>query len=83
MKDSRVLIAVTASSNRSKGDKDLANWLPKASKEVICDYVSAWFAVKARYYLTADAKEALIIEKLLISLTDLDTKTAFLKSFGK
>ena len=46
MMDSRVLIAVTASSNRSKSDRDLANWLPKASKEVVCDYVFNWIAVK-------------------------------------
>ena len=62
MMDSRVLIAVTASSNRSKSDRDLANWLPKASKEVVCDYVFNWIAVKLRYYLSIDPKEAAVIE---------------------
>ena len=64
LKDNRVLIAVTASSNRSKGDRDLANWLPKASKEIVCDYVFAWIAVKSRYYLSVDPKESAVIEKI-------------------
>lgn len=64
MMDSRVLIAVTASSNRSKSDRDLANWLPKASKEVVCDYVFAWIAVKMRYYLSVDPKESVVIERI-------------------
>jgi hypothetical protein len=65
LKDSRVLIAVTASSNRSKSDRDLANWLPKASKEVVCDYVFAWVAVKMRYYLSVDPKESEIINRIV------------------
>ena len=64
LKDNRVLIAVTATSNRSKGDRDLANWLPKASKEVVCDYVFAWIAVKSRYYLSVDPKESAVIERI-------------------
>ena len=64
LKDNRVLIAVTASSNRSKGDSDLANWLPKASKEIVCDYVFAWIAVKSRYYLSVDPKESAVIERI-------------------
>ena len=64
LKDNRVLIAVTASSNRSKSDRDLANWLPKASKEVVCDYVFAWIAVKSRYYLSVDPKELAVIERI-------------------
>jgi hypothetical protein len=63
--DSQALIAVTASSNRSKGDRDPANWLPKASKEVVCDYVFAWVAVKLRFYLTVDPKESSAIEKVV------------------
>jgi hypothetical protein len=65
MMDSRVLIAVTASSNRSKSDRDLANWLPKASKEVVCDYVFAWVAVKMRYYLSVDPKESAVINRIV------------------
>ena len=66
LKDNRVLIAVTASSNRSKSDRDLANWLPKASKEVVCDYVFAWIAVKSRYYLSVDPKESAVIERIAL-----------------
>ena len=58
LKDERVLIAVSASSNRSKGDKDPAKWLPKVSKEQICEYVLSWVAVKLRYSLTTDPIEA-------------------------
>jgi len=62
--DNRVLIAVTASSNRSKGDRDLANWLPKGSKDAVCDYVFAWLAVKMRYYLSVDPRESEVIERI-------------------
>ena len=40
--DSRVLIAVTASANRSKGDRDVKTWLPAKNK---CTYIEAWVAV--------------------------------------
>lgn len=58
LKDERVLIAVSASSNRSKGDKDPSKWLPRVSKEQICEYVLSWVAVKLRYSLTTDPMEA-------------------------
>jgi hypothetical protein len=58
LKDERVLIAVSASSNRSKGDKDPSKWLPRVSKEQICEYVLSWVAVKLRYSLTTDPIEA-------------------------
>ena len=52
----RSLIAVTASSNRSKGDQDPAEWLPpRASYR--CTYVSGWIAVKWRWRLSIDATE--------------------------
>ena len=52
----RSLIAVTASSNRSKGDQDPAEWLPpRASYR--CTYVSGWIAVKWRWRLSVDATE--------------------------
>ena len=58
LKDERVLIAVSASSNRSKGDKDPSKWLPRVSKGQICEYVLSWVAVKLRYFLTTDPVEA-------------------------
>ena len=52
--DPRTLIAVTASLNRSKGDKDVAQWLPPKAQ---CTYVSNWIAVKWRFDLTVDPAE--------------------------
>ena len=80
MMDSRVLIAVTASSNRSKSDRDLANWLPKASKEVVCDYVFAWIAVKMRYYLSVDSKESAVKVSTKSQLARTSTTPASIKS---
>lgn len=53
---SRTLIAVTASSNRSKGDQDPAEWLPPRTS-YRCTYVSSWIAVKYRWRLTVDVRE--------------------------
>jgi hypothetical protein len=50
------LIAVTASSNRSKGDQDPARWLP-TRVSYRCTYVSEWIAVKWRWRLRVDATE--------------------------
>lgn len=48
------LVAVSASSNRSKGDKDPAEWLPPLS---VCRYVTEWVSVKFRWTLSIDATE--------------------------
>jgi hypothetical protein len=66
LQDERVLIAVSATSNRSKGDKDPANWLPKGSKETVCDYVFNWVAVKYRFSLTVDPKERQVIDRITL-----------------
>ena len=52
--DKRSLVAVTATSNRSKGDKDPALWMPRYGK---CRYVTEWTAVKLRWSLKIDAAE--------------------------
>lgn len=52
----RSLIAVTASSNRSKGDQDPAEWLPPRTS-YRCTYVTNWIAVKYRWRLSIDANE--------------------------
>ncbi len=52
--DSRSLVAVTASQNRSKGDRDLAEWLPAAAQ---CRYLREWVAVKHRWRLSVDSAE--------------------------
>lgn len=49
------LRAVSASSNRSKSDRDPAEWLPAVS--VRCDYASRWMAVKYRWSLSVDPQE--------------------------
>ncbi|PXY34217.1 hypothetical protein BAY59_01270 [Prauserella coralliicola] len=56
------LVAVTASSNRAKGDQDPATWLPGRDR---CGYVARWVAVKDRYGLTADPAEAAAIRGVL------------------
>lgn len=50
------LIAVSASSNRSKSDRDPADWLPPRA-EAKCPYLADWVAVKARWGLAVDSAE--------------------------
>lgn len=50
------LIAVSASSNRSKGDSDPAEWLPP-KKSYDCRYTARYVSVKYRWKLTVDARE--------------------------
>ena len=57
------LIAVSASSNRSKGDRDPAEWLPPAVG-YRCEYVAGWVAVKARWELSIDPAEKTAIESV-------------------
>lgn len=51
------LVAVTASSNRSKSDQDPAEWMPEA-EEARCAYVWAWVQVKTEWELSVDAAES-------------------------
>lgn len=60
------LIAVTASSNRSKGDQDPAEWLPPRTA-YRCTYVSEWIAVKWRWRLTVDSSEQSALRVLVNS----------------
>lgn len=50
------LVAVTAASNRSKADKDPAQWLPPAA-DYHCEYVAKWVGTKLRWDLAADEAE--------------------------
>jgi hypothetical protein len=52
--DTRSLVAVSASSNRSKADQDPAQWQPRYDK---CRYVRQWVAVKTRWTLTVNRAE--------------------------
>ncbi|MFJ5548663.1 HNH endonuclease family protein [Streptomyces sp. NPDC093225] len=50
------LIAVSAASNRSKSDKDPAEWLP-SDGSYHCTYAATWVATKLRWGLAADDAE--------------------------
>ncbi|MEU3559715.1 HNH endonuclease family protein [Kitasatospora sp. NPDC006786] len=52
------LVAVTARSNRAKGDKDPADWLPPLGGDVHCRYAAEWVSTKLRWTLAADQREA-------------------------
>jgi len=54
--DSRTLLAVSSSSNRSKSDKDPTNWLPPL-RGYWCTYLANWVSVKARWNLSMDESE--------------------------
>lgn len=62
--DPQALIAVTAGSNRSKGDRDPAEWQPPERSEW-CAYATAWIDVKAEWGLTADPAEVAELEDML------------------
>ncbi|THV33689.1 HNH endonuclease [Glycomyces buryatensis] len=56
------LVAVTASSNRSKSDKDPADWMP-TDETVWCAYIWAWTQVKTEWDLSVDeAEQAALLE---------------------
>lgn len=54
------LIAVSASSNRQKSDKDPSDWMPSQNK---CQYVANWISVKTRWSLTVDKTEKSFLTK--------------------
>jgi hypothetical protein len=60
LEDEWALNAVTASVNRSKGDKDISQWLPKKN---VCTYLAGWVIIKAKFELTVDIEEAKVITK--------------------
>ncbi|MEI7743661.1 MAG: HNH endonuclease family protein [Chloroflexota bacterium] len=58
------LRAVSASSNRSKGDKDPAQWLPPRTG-FRCTYAAQWVATKVRWGLNVDAAERRALSGIL------------------
>lgn len=54
--DSRDLIAVSAASNRSEGDKDPSDWMPPYAGYG-CQYLTYWVADKTRWGLSVDPTE--------------------------
>ena len=63
--DPENLLPTSASANRSKGDRDPAQWLPP-QREYHCQYMARWLLVKARYRLTIDPAERLALINLLL-----------------
>lgn len=62
--DEGALVAVTSGSNRSKGARDPAEWMPP-NDDFTCHYLSAWIATKARWALTVDRRESDFLRGLL------------------
>ena len=56
------LIAVSASSNRSKSDRDPSDWLPS---ENLCLYAKSWIGVKFRWRLSVNSQEKSKLRQLL------------------
>jgi hypothetical protein len=65
------LVAVHRSLNRSKGDKDPADWMPPANR---CWYLRAWIGVKARWELEMDDVEAAAVGRGLLNCALVSTQ---------
>jgi hypothetical protein len=59
--DRRALVAVTDNVNQSKGDQDIAEWVPDHG---LCRYVREWTAVKTRWSLTVNRTEKQTLRRL-------------------
>lgn len=59
------LIAVSASSNRSKSDRDPADWLPLLTS-YRCDYLEDWLKVKVKWELSVDQREFQAMRDVLL-----------------
>ncbi|MCH9691708.1 MAG: HNH endonuclease [Gammaproteobacteria bacterium] len=62
--DPENILVVSASENRSKGAKDIAEWLPD-TVTFRCDYVKKWAHIKTKYELTSDSKETQVMSDLM------------------
>ncbi len=58
------LLAVSASSNRSKGDQDPSTWKPEQESSW-CEYAEDWIAVKSQWKLTVTTAEKSALEDML------------------
>ncbi|MFI7534014.1 HNH endonuclease family protein [Streptosporangium sp. NPDC049376] len=67
--DSFHLVAVTARSNRSKADKDPADWMPPYP-DARCRYAAEWTAVKRRWNLSVDEREKAALTALAVECPD-------------
>lgn len=69
--DPRSLIAVSASTNRSKSARDPAEWWP-SDAGYRCQYAADWIAIKVRWDLTIDTAEQASIDAQLGQCTGAD-----------
>ncbi|NKX53978.1 HNH endonuclease [Arthrobacter sp. E918] len=60
------LLAVDASANRQKGDREASAWLPK-NKSFRCTYVATQIAVKKKYALSVTSAEKSAMKRVLSS----------------
>ncbi len=67
--DPRALIAVSATSNRSKADQDPATWQPPV-QGYRCTYATDWTAVKIRWGLAVDPAEQAVLSEVLDGCPD-------------
>jgi hypothetical protein len=63
------LVAVTAAVNRSKSDRDPAEWLPP-NRASWCWYAEAWIEVKATWRLSVDRAEHDALARVLAGCPD-------------
>lgn len=66
--DDPQLIAVSAGSNRSKGDQDPSTWKPTEASSW-CAYAQDWIVVKSKWKLTVTAKEKTALRDMLEKCT--------------
>ncbi len=60
---------MSAKSNRSKADKDVAEWLPPAGG-YRCTYITDWTVVKTRWGLSVGQVEADALHRLAAACPD-------------
>ncbi|XTZ14995.1 HNH endonuclease family protein [Micromonospora echinospora] len=58
------LIAVSASSNRAKGDQDPSQWKP-ANRSYWCEYAESWVTVKHHWQLSVTSAEKAALAEML------------------
>ena len=58
------LIAVSGATNEAKADSDPAEWVPP-NPDAVCAFVADWIAIKARWGLSVDPREAVALRSLI------------------